>query len=197
MKISKAESTRIEILRNAFDLIYQKGYQATSIDDILVKLQVTKGAFYYHFKSKEEMGIALISDVMHKELWPALKKSIGSTNDFRKNLYKMLKDLLIGHPIMTCEYGCPSVNLIQEMAPLNERFRKALKKNLNEWQNLIEEEIIRAQGAGQLSKDHDPKIIALYVITLYHGVRNMGKVLGKTYYATFLKEFENYLNSLK
>lgn len=195
--MSKAELTRIEILRKSFDLIYKNGYQATSIDEIIATTKVTKGAFYYHFKSKEEMGMALISDVMHKELWPAVKKSISTTKDFRKNLYKMLKDLLVKHPVLTCEYGCPSVNLIQEMAPLNEQFRKALKKNLNEWQKLIEDELVRAQGAGQLSSDHDPQNIALYVITLYHGVRNMGKVLGKTYYTTFLKEFDNYLHSLK
>nr|WP_068890335.1 TetR/AcrR family transcriptional regulator [Pedobacter panaciterrae] len=195
--MSKAELTRIEILRKSFDLIYKNGYQSTSIDEIIATTKVTKGAFYYHFKSKEEMGMALISDVMHKELWPAVKKSINTTKDFRKNLYKMLTDLLIEHPVLTCEYGCPSVNLIQEMAPLNEHFRKALKKNLSEWQKLIEDEIVRAQGVGQLSADHDPQNIALYVITLYHGVRNMGKVLGKGYYMTFLKEFDNYLNSLK
>lgn len=133
--MSKAEFTRIEILRKSFDLIYKNGYQATSIDEILATTKVTKGAFYYHFKSKQEMGMALISDVMHKELWPAIKKSISTTKDFRKNLYKMLKDL--------------------------------------------------------------PQNIALYVITLYHGVRNMGKVLGKACYMTFLGEFDNYLHSLK
>lgn len=195
--MSKAESTRIKILNKAFDLIYQKGYQATSIDDILAPLQMTKGAFYYHFKSKEEMGIALIFDVMQKELWPAVKKSVGITNDFRKNLYKMLKDLLSGQEISTCGYGCPSISLIQEMAILNERFGKALKKNLNEWQKVIEDDIVRTQSAGLLSTDHDPKTIALYVITLYHGVKNMGKLLGKTYYTMFLKEFDDYLHALK
>lgn len=197
MEMSKAEFTRIEILRKSFDLIYKNGYQATSIDEILATTKVTKGAFYYHFKSKQEMGMALISDVMHKELWTAIKKSISTTKDFRKNLYKMLEDLLIEHPVLTCEYGCPSVNLIQEMAPLNENFRRALKKNLSEWQKLIEDEIVRAQGAGQLNANHDPQNIALYVITLYHGVRNMGKVLGKACYMTFLGEFDNYLHSLK
>ena len=193
----KAELTRIEILRKSFDLIYKNGYQATSIDEIIATTKVTKAAFYYHFKSKEEIGTALISDVMHKELWTAVKKSISTTKNFRKNLYKMLRNLLIEHPVLTCEYGCPSVNLIQEMAPLHEHFRKALKKNLSEWQKVIQEEIVRAQSAGQLSADHDSQNIALYVITLYHGARNMGKVLGKAYYMTFLGEFDNYLHSLK
>ncbi|RKR82902.1 TetR family transcriptional regulator [Mucilaginibacter gracilis] len=194
--MSKAEETRTEILRKAFGLIYQKGYQATSIDDILATTQVTKGAFYYHFKNKEEMGLAIIKEIMHKEVRPAVKNSVASV-DFRKNLYKMLKDLLIDHPFMTAEYGCPAVNLIQEMAPLNDPFRQELKKNLKEWQKAIEDEITRAQNTGQLSDDYDTGAIALHVITLYHGVRNMGKVLGKAYYIIFLKEFDDYLQSLK
>ena len=142
------------------------------------------------------MGLALIEDVLGKEIWPTIEKSFSAGGDFRKNLYKMLKNLLIAHPILTCEYGCPAVNLIQEMAPINERFREALKKNQTEWRKAIEEEIIRAQKAGQLSGAHNPETIALYIITLYHGVRNMGKVLGKGYYTSFLKEYEKYLQTL-
>ncbi len=197
MKVSKAEGTRSDILKKAFELIYKNGYRMTSIDDILTTLNMTKGAFYYHFKNKEDMGIALITDVMHKELWPTVQHTIGASKDFRKNLYNMLKKLLIAHPIMTCEYGCPAVNLIHEMAPLNERFKTELRKNMGIWEKAIEEEILRAQNEGQLSKDHDAKALSLYVITQYHGVRNMGKVLGNSYYNIFLKEFKNYLNTLK
>jgi TetR/AcrR family transcriptional repressor of nem operon len=195
--MSKADATRTEILKKAFDLIYKNGYQATSIDHILETTSVTKGAFYHHFKSKEEMGISLIEDVIKKEIWPTIMKSLGASKDFRKNLHKMLKDLLIANPTLICEYGCPAVNLIHEMAPINERFKKALKKNMAEWRKAIEDEIIRAQETGQLSTDHEPETIALHVITLYHGVRNMGKVLGKSYYATFLKEYNRYLQSLQ
>lgn len=195
--MSKAGATRMDILKKAFDLIYKNGYQATSIDHILETTPVTKGAFYHHFKSKEEMGIALIEDVVHMEIWPTIQKSIGASKDFRKNLYQMLKDLLIAHPLLTADYGCPAVNLIQEMAPINENFRKALKKNQTKWRKLIEDEIVRAQAAGQLSADHNPETIALYIITLYHGVRAMGKVLGKGYYNIFLKEYNKYLKSLQ
>ncbi|UOE52520.1 TetR/AcrR family transcriptional regulator [Mucilaginibacter sp. SMC90] len=194
--MSKADATRTEILKKAFDLIYRNGYQATSIDHILETTSVTKGAFYHHFKSKEEMGIALIEDVIRKEIWPTITKSLGTSKDFRKNLHKMLKDLLIANPSLTCAYGCPAVNLIHEMAPINERFKRALKKNMAEWRRSIEEEVVRAQGDGQLSTNHEPETIALSIITLYHGVRNMGKVLGKSYYVTFLKEYDRYLQSL-
>ncbi|HWW41595.1 TetR family transcriptional regulator C-terminal domain-containing protein, partial [Pedobacter sp.] len=87
-------------------------------------------------------------------------------------------------------------NLIQEMAPLNNAFRTALIKSLNKWKRAIEAEIIRGQQTGQLDTTHDAKQIALNVITLYHGVRNMGKLLGKPYYISFLKEFRRYLDIL-
>ncbi|NHA03442.1 TetR/AcrR family transcriptional regulator [Mucilaginibacter sp. HC2] len=195
--MSKADATRMDILKKAFDLIYKNGYQATSIDQILETTSVTKGAFYHHFKSKEEMGIALIDDVIHREIWPTILKSLRVSKDFRKNLYQMLKDLLIAHPLLNADYGCPAVNLVQEMAPINENFRKALKKNQTEWRKLIEDEIAKAKAAGQLSAEHNSETTALYIITLYHGVRAMGKVLGKSYYNTFLKEYQKYLESLK
>lgn len=195
--MSKADSTRKEILRKAFGLTYKNGYQATSIDHILETTSVTKGAFYHHFKSKEEMGIAIIEDVIHKEIWPTIMNSLGASMDFRKNLHNMLKDLLIAHPMLSCAYGCPAVNLIQEMAPVSERFRKVLKKNQIKWRKAIEHELIRAQQTEQLSAAHDPKTIALYIITLYHGVRNLGKLWGESYYSIFLKEYSRYLQSLR
>lgn len=195
--MSKAESTRADILRRALELVYKQGYQSTSIDDILATTQVTKGAFYYHFKNKEEMGIALIDEAMHDEIWPHIEQSLSSGPDFRDNIYKMISGLLFEHPFMTVEHGCPAVNLIQEMAPLNDAFRKALSRSFNKWKKAIAAEIIRGQYSGQLSAGHDPQQIALNVITLYHGVRNMGKLLGKTYYTSFLNEFRRYLDLLK
>ena len=195
--MSKAEATRSDILRRALELIYKQGYQSTSIDDILATTQVTKGAFYYHFRNKEEMGVALISEAMHDEIWPHIEKSLSYSPNFRDNIYEMINGLLFEHPFMTSEHGCPAVNLIQELSPLNETFREALKKSLNRWKRAIEAEIIRGQQAGQLGFAHDAKQIALNIITLYHGVRNMGKLLGKTYYVSFLSEFRRYLDSLK
>jgi TetR/AcrR family transcriptional regulator, transcriptional repressor for nem operon len=75
--VSKAATTRLGILQKAFDLIYQRGFQATSIDDILATTQVTKGAFFYHFKNKEEMGLALINEVMY----PGMKAAFSGLTD--------------------------------------------------------------------------------------------------------------------
>ncbi|WP_312076739.1 TetR/AcrR family transcriptional regulator [Chryseobacterium sp.] len=62
--MKKSEATRLNILQKAFELIYVKGYQTASVDEIIATTQVTKGAFYYHFKTKDEMGLAIINELM-------------------------------------------------------------------------------------------------------------------------------------
>ena len=70
--ISKAATTRLNILQKAFTLVYKNGYRATSIDEIIATTQVTKGAFFYHFKNKDEMGLAMIYEVLYSSMQDAL-----------------------------------------------------------------------------------------------------------------------------
>ena len=59
-------TSKEKILESARDLFHLNGYKNTSIDDILKSTGVTKSNFYYHFKSKEELGL-LILDIRIKE----------------------------------------------------------------------------------------------------------------------------------
>jgi TetR/AcrR family transcriptional regulator, transcriptional repressor for nem operon len=50
--------THTKILHAALDVMRQKGYAATSVDDICATAELTKGGFFHHFKSKEELAVA-------------------------------------------------------------------------------------------------------------------------------------------
>ncbi len=53
--------TRSKILETALDLISKKGYEATGVADICHKAHISKGAFYYHFSSKQELFLELMT----------------------------------------------------------------------------------------------------------------------------------------
>ncbi|SDC12193.1 transcriptional regulator, TetR family [Sphingomonas sp. YR710] len=55
---SRSESARGKLLDVALRVIREKGYHATSVDELCAAAGVTKGAFFHHFKSKEELAIA-------------------------------------------------------------------------------------------------------------------------------------------
>ena len=59
---ARSEATRKRILNSAVDLFAEVGYQATALGDIIDRAKMTKGAFYYHFDSKEALATAVIEE---------------------------------------------------------------------------------------------------------------------------------------
>jgi TetR/AcrR family transcriptional repressor of nem operon len=194
--MSKAAATRLNILQKAFELVYRQGYQATSIDEIIATTQVTKGAFFYHFKNKDEMGLAMINEVMYPGMVGALITPLLNAKDPVNEIYQMMNGILLKSPFFDVKYGCPAVNLIDEMSPINEQFNKALLRLFNQWKEAIEQSIAEGIALGNINNNIDKERVSCFVMAGYSGIRNMGKLLGTSCYNTYLKELKNYLNHL-
>jgi TetR/AcrR family transcriptional regulator, transcriptional repressor for nem operon len=54
----KAQAAKEKLLNAALALIREKGFSATTVDDLCARAGVTKGAFFHYFKSKDELGVA-------------------------------------------------------------------------------------------------------------------------------------------
>lgn len=197
--MKKAEITRRIILEKSYKLIYAKGYQTTSIDDILSTTQVTKGAFYYHFKNKDEMGIAIINEILKPiEFMVSSKVSNDSELDSLQSIYEIMYGLLIENSELTVESGCPVSNLIQEMTPWNESFRQSLLKQVKLWENQFVAIIEQGITKQTIRKDIQVQKVVTYIIAGYFGVRNLGKLQNsKLVYIDYLSELKNYLESLR
>lgn len=195
--MAKAASTRLTILQKAFELVYKNGYQATSVDDIIATTKLTKGAFFYHFKSKDEMGLAMINEVMYPGMYEVLVRPLENSSNPVKDIYLMMKHLLLTAPFFEVQYGCPAVNLVEEMAPLNEKFKQALTKLLLQWQAAIEQCLANGVRENKISASVKPGLVSVYVTAGYGGVRNMGKLQGREVYKMFLKELKNYLEGMR
>jgi AcrR family transcriptional regulator len=196
--MSKAANTRLTILNKAFELIYSKGYQTTSIDDIIATTQVTKGAFYYHFKTKDEMGVAIIEEILKPTMLESFIQPIENSENPLEDLYNMISYLLLEDPFLQVKYGCPVGNLTQEMTPWNNQFSKALTELVDQWKNTIEKAIPNAKKLGIVREDVNGEQVAFFIMSGYWGIRNFGKLQdNNSCYVVYLKEFRNYLNSLK
>lgn len=196
--MSKAANTRLNILHKAFELIYSKGYQTTSIDDIIAMTQVTKGAFYYHFKTKDEMGVAIIEEILKPVMMERFIQPIENSYNPIDDLYNMISYLLLEDPFLQVKYGCPVGNLTQEMTPWNNQFSLALSELTNQWKKTIEKAISNGQQLGLLRKDVNGEQVAFFMMSGYWGIRNFGKLQDDIKcYVVYLKEFKNYLDSLK
>jgi TetR/AcrR family transcriptional regulator, transcriptional repressor for nem operon len=195
--MSKAAQTRLIILQKAFELIYQKGYQTTSIDEIIATTKVTKGAFFYHFKSKDEMGLAIISEILQPTMEEFFIKPLLQNSDPKVVIYQLIEDLLLNNPFLKQEFGCPAANLTQEMTPWNSHFSKVLSLLTKKWVEAFVAALEKGKINGQIRQTVNAEQTALFVMSGYWGIRNFGKMSDDlAFYRAYLMELRDYLEGL-
>lgn len=196
--MKKSEATRLNILQKAFELIYVNGYQTTSVDEIIATTQVTKGAFYYHFKTKDEMGLAIINELMIPNFKNTFIEPFQNVVNPLDAIYELMYNLLIENENLKVEYGCPASNFTQEMAPWNIEFTKALNHLSHQWENTMIDSIEKGKETGIVKAGVNAKEVAVFVLSGYWGVRNLGKLENsKSVYLIYLKGLTSYFDTLK
>lgn len=194
--MSKAAATRLNILQKAFELVYKNGYRTTSVDEIIATTQVTKGAFFYHFKNKDEMGIAMINEVMYPGLYNDMVIPLVNSSEPITEIYASMHALLLENPFFIVKYGCPAINLVEEMASYNDTFKAALGRLTSQWQEAIATALEKGKTAGKIRQDVDTAQVAQFILSGYGGIRNLGKIYGKEIYTGHLNQLKNYLDNL-
>ncbi|WP_158993828.1 TetR/AcrR family transcriptional regulator [Mucilaginibacter sp. L196] len=196
--MGKAQETRLDILQKAFELIYANGYKTTSIDQIIATTQVTKGAFFYNFKTKDEMGIAIIKELMMPRLTQNLVKPLQTEVSPLEAIYRQMDNLLTKNEFLKLEFGCPIANFTHEMSQWNADFNKVLKELTGQWTKAMAEIIENGKEKGFVRKDVDAKQATVFILSGYWGIRNLGKLEHtKSVYKLYLKELKSYLNTLQ
>lgn len=195
--MKKAAATRLNILQKAFELIYVKGYQTTSIDEILATTQVTKGAFYHHFKNKDEMGVAIINELLKPSFRNTFIIPLQQEGDPLSSIYTMMHSILMENEFLKVEYGCPASNFTQEMA-WNRDFSKALNDLTTQWEQAIIHTIENGKKRKLVKSTVNGKEVAVFIMSGYWGIRNLGKLENsKAIYLIYLKQLQSYLKTLK
>ena len=123
----KKTSTREKILNSAYRLFYEKGFNGTSIDDILKDAQLNKGSLYHIFKSKKELLLAVIEE----RIAPILTEEDYKIIQAEPKPLDFLEQKLLNIDFFDFKHGCPLNNLVQEMSPVDVDVAKALLKIYN------------------------------------------------------------------
>jgi TetR/AcrR family transcriptional regulator, transcriptional repressor for nem operon len=168
--------TRERLLRAAFEEIYRTGYQGASLDTILEQAGVTKGALYHHFADKAELGYAVVDEVVRGLL---LERWLGvldqQPGDPLSALQGMLRQRLAELRPREVELGCPLNNLGQEMAPLDERFRRRIAAAFDTWVKGFAAALERGQRKGTVRRDLDPYSVATFLVAAIEGSFGLAK----------------------
>jgi AcrR family transcriptional regulator len=195
--MEKGKKTRATILQKGLQLIYERGFNNTSLDELLAGISITKGSFYHHFRSKDEMGLAIITEVLKPAMRELFEKHMQDVHTPVASILGLLRDLLFEAPELKPEYGCPVANLSQELSNASPEFQEALRQAMDSLHEPMKKYLQKARAAGIIRQDVKTSDVSRFIIANYWGVRVLGK-LGdsRKIYKANLTEVARYLDSL-
>jgi TetR/AcrR family transcriptional repressor of nem operon len=173
----KGAATRDQILDVASRLIHLRGYHGTSLDDVLKETGVGKGNFYYYFKSKEDLGYAiidrLVKSFVDRTLEPAFQDGAGDPLDQIAAFFDCVVD---AQRKRSGVGGCPLGNLACELSDVHEGYRERLVEIFALWRTRMAAALERGQETQQLRPDFDPVGAAQFLVAALEGALLMTKV---------------------
>lgn len=168
--IVKRKIDREDILKAGLELMQLHGYAATGIKDITDRVNIPKGSFYNHFKSKEEFGLEIIDFYMSKVAAHLIKMLRDEKIKPLKRIKLALEaDASYQKNMNECKLGCMLGNFCQELGDVDDAFNKAISNAFSEMKLAFENCVQEAMDNKDFSSDNNSGQLADYIINGWQG----------------------------
>jgi AcrR family transcriptional regulator len=190
-------NTKQIIIEKAAELIHTKGFRETSINDIIHSLGLTKGAFFYYFANKKELGYAII-EFWRVALYDRWVKPLELSRDALTDLYALPHRIYSGFSSEDIAMGCPLANLATELSPVDDDFKERILGIYNMMEKGAADAIRRGKEEGKIRANVDEIGLARLYVDLNAGLRSVAKnTCDKERLLGSLELFRDYLETLR
>lgn len=170
---ARGAATRARIVEAAADLIYARGVERTSLDDVMAASGVSKSQLYHYFADKHALVLKVIA-LQAERVLAAQQPHLGALDSlralraWRQAIVRLNEQVHMG--------GCPLGSLANDLANTSESARKRLAGGFAAWIDHIEHGLAKMRERGELAKSADPRELAIALLSAVQG----GLLLAKT-----------------
>lgn len=175
LRVRAPDETRAAILAAAFQEIYRNGFQAASLENILGRTGVTKGALYHHFPDKHDLGLAVLRETVRHLTLGLWIESLDRPGDVVSAIQATLRERAEKLTPRQVEFGCPLNNLAQEMSPLDRRFRKEIDAIYRDWRGGLASALEQGKVDGSVRPGVDSAAVAAFLVASIEGSYGLAK----------------------
>lgn len=161
--------TKEKILEAGGDIIHERGFNNTGLNEILAAAGVPKGSFYFYFKSKNDFGLALVDHYVDVLRALHRKNGVHLYTEPDKKLFAFFDSMMMFMESIDYKKGCPIGNLVQEMSDIDEDFREKLNSVFYAATDFIEECLADGIKAGVFKKTDSVRSQAEFIFNSYQG----------------------------
>ena len=165
---ARGERTRQDIINAALRLFAVHGYQATSTTDIIEAVSISKGAFYHHFKSKQDLALTVL-DQMRSQYDEMVAQPTQQQPDPAARLGQMIHTLVELNGSGRWNNCLLLSRLVQETAELDGPLKERVVATIEWLVDFGAESVIQAQQAGVLSGSLDPRELSRLILSAVLG----------------------------
>ena len=164
---AQERKARDRIIEAAMELFSAKGYNSTSIADILSRTQLNSGSLYHAFPGKQDILIAVL-ERYRDGLYPMLVDPVWrEVDDPIERIFALLAKYRWMILETECAYGCPIGSLALELHEADPAVRRLLADNFAGWVGAIERCL--GDAGDRLPADLDRRALAEFVLTTMEG----------------------------
>lgn len=160
-------STRDKIIFAAMELFWLKGFNSTSIADLLSRTQLNSGSLYHVFPSKQDVLIGVLEAYRDGIEEMLLEPAWGGVADPIEKIFALLNGYRTMIVESDCTYGCPIGSLALELHEPDPQVRALLAQNFENWTAAIEK-CLDAAGR-RVPPGTDKRALAQFVLTAMEG----------------------------
>jgi TetR/AcrR family transcriptional repressor of nem operon len=161
-------------LDKAMNLFWERGYEGSSIEDLVQCTGVGRGSLYDTFGDKHALYLAALDRycVLSVKSTPLLEQQTGTLVEVLEKLFQTYTELLVSDP---ARRGCFLVNANVEMAPHDPAVSQKVQSAYNGLEEVFYLLLIKAQAAGEFSWRHDPHQFASFLLGTLISIRVLAR----------------------
>ena len=163
----------------AMELFWERGYEATSVDDLVARLGIGRGSLYAAFGSKHALYLRAVDRYRCEHVGAALAALDDRAAEIRPTLrrfFDALVDEALGEPGRgdAPRRGCFMVNATTERAACDAEVAARVRANAATMEAALEAAVRRAQARGEVAAGKDARALARFLTMAVQGLRVAG-----------------------
>jgi TetR/AcrR family transcriptional regulator, transcriptional repressor for nem operon len=159
-------------LRRALELFWERGYEATSMADLVAHLGLARASIYTTFGGKHDLYLKALDRYL-RDRDPDVVERLSQPGPVLPAVRELVRTYV--EECVSDQRGCLVVNAAVELAPWDHQVARGVLGSWNTLETALTSALTRARAQGELARDRNPQALARFLLVMLQGLRVLGR----------------------